>query len=202
MATLLQQQRPAQPAQTPDQFIASKMDAIRFGTPEEAAAAWQEVSAAQNPRVDENSLIVKAAANIKHDGALAAYNSEFADVLATPNARKLSGVLVHEKLSPFMPNGKPNWTALGQLDWQQFYRTIGNELRSTFGKPSQPAPTPAAVAVASGNPSQPDKEARKASIVNLPTAAGARAELPAEEKPQTREQILAQARKARGLPTG
>jgi hypothetical protein len=85
------------------------------------------------------------------------------------------------------------------IDWQKFYSTIAHEVRGAFGRQSQPAAQPAAPT--GGNPSQPvsEKEARKASITTLPTAA-ARATPPAEEKPETREESLNRMRKARGQP--
>jgi hypothetical protein len=57
----------------------------------------------------------------------------------------------------------------------------------------------ATVATETGKTSASEKEAKKASIVNLPTASQ-RAVLPKEEKPQTREEIFREERKARGLP--
>jgi hypothetical protein len=198
MAELLARQAPATPPApqvSEKEFIQSKLDAIRFGSPEEGAAALLEVQS--RGRVDENSVIQRALTNMKHESAHAEFQKEFADVLVTPELKQFASMLTQQEFSKYVANGQPNWNALGALDFQATYRTIGHKLRSVLGKSSQPA----SASVPSGNPSQPEKEARKAaaaSVTSLPTASS-RAAIPAEEKPETREQILANARKARGL---
>ena len=87
----------------------------------------------------------------------------------------------------------------GRCNRLKFYRTIGNEVRSVVGRSSQPAK--ATVEAPVGNTSQTDKEPRKASIVNLPTAS-TRAAVKEDPKPETREDILNDMRKRRGLPIG
>lgn len=178
------QQQSQPPQKTPDQLIAEKIDVIRYGTPEESAAALREVLEKSNPRVDQNQITQLAVSKMHQTLAIERFKEEFADVVSNPMLLKLATAVEQERLSH------------GQVqDWPTFYRQIGNEIRSAI-RPSQPTPT-------TGTPSQPssDKEARKASIVNLPTAA-ARAELPKEEKPETREDVLNSMRKARGIPTG
>jgi hypothetical protein len=93
-------------------------------------------------------------------------------------------------------NGQPNWQALATVDFDNHYRMIGNRIRNMFGGKTQAAPSPTETSKTSAS----EKEARKASIVNLPTAAQ-RASLPTEDKPESREEMLNRARKARGLPT-
>jgi hypothetical protein len=186
-------QPPAAPVVTDDQFIASKADAMRFGTPEEFASAMREVLQRSNKQIDQNALVTQAANMIRHDQAVAEFDKEFGDVTSNPLLLKLVVTLRNEQI----PQIK------GPVDWTTFYRTIGNQVRSVAGRPSQPATTVAVAAATSGTTSQSpsDREARKASIVNLPTAA-ARAELPKDSKPETREDILQQMRKSRGIPTG
>jgi hypothetical protein len=187
----IQQQQATQQQQvTPQQFLASKIDVIRYGTPEESAAALQEVLEKANPRLDQNAITQQAVTKMQQALAVEKFKEEFADVVSNPLVLKLAMTLENERLGQMQQAGHTP-------DWQSFYKQLGNEVRSVI-RPSQPT-TPAST------PSTPspvvDKEARKASIVTLPTAA-ARAELPKESKPETREDALAAMRKARGLPTG
>ncbi len=196
---LMRQAGSAQPdkaEQTDDQFIAERIDKIRFGTPEESAAAMREVIGRSQQKVDPNAIVRQATEEFRHQQAVESFDKEFQDVATNPLLLKLAVALRNERI-PQLPKGQP-------VDWNVFYRKIGNEVRSVVGRQSQPAPQ---VDKTAGNTSQApsDKEARKASIVNLPTAA-ARAELPKEDKPGTPEEerktAIAQMRKARGLPTG
>ena len=179
-------QKPKEPEVTEDQFIASKMDAIRFGTPEEASRAWLEIQKRQSKPVDTNAIIEQATNRFMHDQAVREFDKEFQDIVVNPLLLKLVVSLRNERI----PQQR------GPVDWQKFYRDIGNEVRGVVGKPtSSPAST------TSGTPSQQsDKETRKAeAAVTLP-AGSSRAELPKEEKPETREDMLRNLRKSRGLP--
>jgi hypothetical protein len=186
-------QQPAKAQESDQQFIASKMDIIRFGTPEESAAAWLEIQQRAQPKaVDQYSIVQQATSQIRHDDATRAFDRDFPDVATNPIRLKAVLALRQERLEKHKIE-RPNQP----IDWDSFYRTIGNEVRSAFGGSSQAAATPAAT---SGNSSPAsEKEARKASIVNLPAAA-AKAEAPKEDKPETREETLRGMRKARGLP--
>mgnify|MGYP001584058917 CR=1 FL=1 len=197
LAEFARQQLPQTPTLTTDQLIASKIDTIRFGTPEESAAALKEVLQHSNPKVDQNILIEQAVAEINYRSGLAKFKAEFNDIAVNPMLMKLVNSVAHERAA----NIPKDPHSLAGLDWADFYRRIGNEVRSVISRPSQPANAPAATTP--GSPSQvtPDREARKASIVNLPTAA-TRAELPKETKPETREDTLNEMRKSRGIPTG
>lgn len=182
------QQSPKPPEPTDDEFIKSKIDIVRFGTPEESAAALREVMARSAKPVDPQALVSQATNQIMHDQAVRDFDKEFSDISASPMQLKLVLALRQERMD--QAQGQP-------IDWPNFYRTIGTEVRSAFGRQSQPAKTPTAT---SDTPSPAsEKEARKASITNLPAAA-ARAELPKEERPETREESLNRMRKARGLP--
>lgn len=174
---------------TDAEFIQEKMDVIRFGNPQESAAAMQEVLARNRPNLDQNQIVTRAITAMQQQAAEQAFVSEFQDVVTNPLLLKLTIQLKNERLSQLkhIP------------DWPMFYRSIGNEIRGAIGRQSQPATLQQNAPA--GAPSQPDKEARKASIVNLPTAA-ARAALPEATKPETREDILNEMRKKRGLPTG
>lgn len=187
--------QPKAPQMTDDQFLQSKVDVIRFGTPEESAAALREVLAMNKP-VDPMQITQMAVNQINQNTAVDNFKKEFQDIVTNPMLLRLAVSLENERKT----------SAGAQTDWMTFYRQIGNEVRSVVaGRPSQStASTPVtAVAPSADTPSQAqtDKEARKASIVNLPTAA-ARAALPQESKPESREDILNQMRKTRGIPTG
>jgi hypothetical protein len=186
-----QQQQPQQPQVTPKQFLAEKIDVIRYGTPEESAAALHEVIERANPRLDQNAITQQAVSTMQRSLAVAEFQKEFPEVVSNQLVLKLALTLENERVAQMQQAGHtPHWPS--------FYRQIGNEVQSVIGKPSQPVTTQT-------TPSTPspvvDKEARKASIVNLPTAS-ARAELPRESKPESREETLSQMKKARGLPTG
>lgn len=190
----IRQPQPEKPKESDEQFIASKMDVIRFGSPEEAAKAQVEIIQRLSKPVDQNAIVAQATNQWKHDQAVAAFDREFQDISTNPIRLKAAVALREERLQRHKIEN-PNQT----IDWDRFYRTIGNEVRSAFGGQSQAASAPAAT---TGTPSQPsEKEARKASIVNLPAAA-ARAELPAEEKAlspeEERRQAIAEMKKRRG----
>lgn len=182
--------KPKEPSD--DEFIQSKMETIRFGTPEEGAAALREILG--RSRVDPNQITNNATqaavVHMARTQATQKFKEEFSDVATNPLLMKLAFSLENERLAQL---GKGGANPVS-VDWHDFYRRIGNEIR-TVVRPSQPT----VVQATNGNPSPAsEKEARKASIVNLPTA-GARAELPKEEKPETREDILADMRKGRPL---
>lgn len=190
-----QQRNPQTPEITNDQFIAQKLEAIRFGTPEEGSHALNEILTRVVPKIDQDAVIQQATQRamlqMRRQSGVDKFKDEFSDVVTNPHLLRLSVMLENERLQQVQPQ------ALASFDWHEFYRKIGNEVRSIV-RPNQPA----AAAQTNGTTSQAsEKEARKASIVALPTAA-ARAEMPREAKPETREDILNEARKARGLPTG
>ena len=188
IAEWLSNQMPKQATETDDQYIMSRMDILRFGTQEESTKAMREILGRTNKQIDENSIIQIATNRIKEDAAVAAFKTEFQDIVANPLLLDLAMSQEAKK--------KKNLTQIP--DWHEFYRSIGNEIRSVIGRPNQNANT----RVASGNTSQPDKEERKSSIVNLPTAASSRATVPEESKPESREDVLNDMRKARGFKTG
>ena len=200
IAAWMQANAPKQdPKPTADEALRN-LAANRFGTDEEFANNLKAALGVMVPQIDQNAVILQATASIKRDNASAKFNKDFSDVLANPVIKKVALQLESEALSPYVVNGQVNWGGLAQLDWDTVYSTIGVQLKGAVGpRPSQPA---AAQASASGIPSLSEREARKASIVNLPQAAAARAVAPAEEKPETREEALNRMRKSRGIPTG
>tara|TARA_R110000868_G_scaffold59652_4_gene183083 strand:- start:9 stop:1184 length:1176 start_codon:yes stop_codon:yes gene_type:complete len=192
------QQLPQPKPQISDaEFMASKMEAIRYGTPEEGAAAMQEIISRNRPQFDQNSITNHAVTQMNYQGAVKQFLTEFADISSNPIIMRSVESLAAERLAA-IPNDP---VIRSQVDWNDFYRRIGNEVRSVVGRPSQSASVPAAQPTGNSSQVSTDKEARKASIVNLPTAA-TRATLPEETKPETREQSLERMKKARGLPTG
>jgi len=180
-----------QPTLTDDQFIASKIDTIRFGTPDESAAALKEILHRAAKPVDQNQITAHVLSEMQKTQAVEKFKTEFQDLLANPMVLRLAVALEQDRL--------PQLQKQGPVDWETFYRTIGNEVRSVVGRSSQPAK--ATVEAPVGNTSQTDKETRKASIVNLPTAS-TRATVKEDPKPETREDILNDMRKRRGIPIG
>lgn len=187
---------PEKPKVSDQEFLMSKMDVIRFGTPEEGAAALREVMERSTTRIDPNSIIEQATAKIRHDAAVSDFDKEFSDLVTNPVLLKAIVAIRNERIEQHQKARQPI------ADWATFYRQIGNEVRTAVGgRPHQSTATPATAAATAptGTTSQvSDKEARKSSIVNLPTA-GSRA-APAEvQKPESREDIIKDMRKSRGL---
>jgi hypothetical protein len=198
--TITQQNAPKpQPQATEQQFIAERLQKIRFGTDEEGAQALIEAARRLSaPAVDSGVLVQRTTANMKYEMAEDQFKKEFQDIASNPMLVKFAKQLEGEKLAPFMTKAGPDWGKLSTLDWGLLKRTIGNEVRSAFGRQSQPATTTDKPA---GSSPTAAKEERKASIVNLPTAA-ARADLPKEEKEPTPDEArklwLAETKKKRG----
>lgn len=189
MAQMVKNQTPQQPTLTEDQFIQSKVDTIRFGTPEESAAALKEILSRQ--KIDPNQIIEQATEKMRHDQAVAEFDKEFPDIATNQVLLKTAIVLRNEGIQLARQKGE-------RVNWTEFYKGIGNQIRGALPRQHQPV----VPATAEGNTSpQADKEARKASISEPPKAAAARAEAPAEPKEETREESLRRMRKARGLPT-
>lgn len=193
------QQKPPEPVITDDEFIQSKMDVIRFGTPEEGARALVEIQ--NRGRPDPMAIVSQATAEMQHKMAEAQFRRDFADLYANPLLADLVAVQVQKQLAPLYQNGRADWAKLSQVDFPKFYANIGNQVRSVIGRPHQPAGTATAAPTSAATAPSPTssvsaKEARKADIVNLPTAA-ARAALPEDPKPETREQALERMRLSR-----
>ena len=189
-----QQNKAAAPQQkSNDQFIQEQMDIIRYGSPEESAAALKAVLDKSQQKVDPNAIIGQAVSVMQQQQAESAFVSEFSDIVHNPLLLKLVINLKDERIKE----------SQGRIqDWPTFYRSIGNEVRGAIGRQNQPATAQTSNTTTGPTSSATsDKEARKASIVNLPTAA-ARAVVPESDKPETREDILRQMKKSRGLHTG
>ena len=177
------------PKEAPDDLLKKEIETLRWGTPEESAAALKRILTSQNKPLDPNMIVEMAADRIRHDDAVKKFDREFTDIGASPMHLKLIVALRNEALQ----KGHPG-------DWDNFYRSLGNQVRtilprSAAGATSQPADK--STTDATSQPS--DKEARKSSIVNLPPA-GARAAIPDDSKTETRADILNDMRKKRGLP--
>lgn len=175
------------------------IDKLRFGTPEESAAALQQLTARN--RVDPAEITQRAMANIQFNAAERQFHRDFADLAQNPLAARLVKSLKEEALQKHVQNGRPDWNAISGVDWIGFFNTMGTQIRSAFGRPHQSAST--SVTTPGTTSPQSEKEARKASISNPPSTT-AKAEVKAEDKPGTpeeeREAALRFMRKARGQP--
>ena len=196
-----QQAKMAQPVvqqKSPELRKQELMDTIRFGSPEESARAMDEYQGLTNPRTDPNQIVQAAVSEGQRLQAIDRFTKEFQDLNANPILAKAVVAIVNERLPEFKKSNTFH-------DWDTFYRSVGNEVRSAFQRPYQSQEVKSAATTAA-TPTDPtsqvsDKEARKASIVNLPTAA-ARATVPEESKPETREEAFNRIKKKRGLQTG
>ena len=182
---------PPAPQKSVDDLIKEKIQIIQFGAPDEAAAAYKEIFAAQQqPAQDPAKLKQEAVEAVFEHMAAQSFIQRNQDILNNRTVAQLALLTQNDMIAQ---QGRPQ-------DWNKFYETLEGQLRNTLGKPS-----PVRQAVATQTTPQPtsgtvaDKEARKASIVALPVAS-ARAQAPEEQKPKTREQVLADMRRARGQP--
>lgn len=186
----LQRQQPAKEAEKPvAEFIKEQLEKFRYGTADDSAAALQAILERSTQKVDPSAITAHVMGMVAQQNAESSFVTEFQDVVQNPLLLKLIINMKDERIDAAAKGGQRI------NDWSGFYRAIGNEVRTAIGKPHQQAQ-----AQTEGNTSQSDKEARKASITNLPTAA-ARATKPEADKPETREDILREMRKSRGLPT-
>lgn len=182
------EQKPPVTEPSVDEVIASKIDTIRWGTPEESAVALKEVlQKMSQPPINPEQLLAHATDRFRHDHAVTEFDKEFQDIGTSPMHLELVVALRNKSLQL---KGHPG-------DWNKFYRDIGNQVRSIMPKPTT---VPAVSKTTEPTSQASDKEARKASIVALPTAT-ARAELPKEQKEPTKAEILNEMRKARGFRT-
>jgi hypothetical protein len=167
------EQMPQQTQITNDQLIAQKLDAIRYGTPEEGAAALNEILQKTQQKFDPNLMTAQAVAQMTRKLAVDKFREEFSDIVTNPDLLQFAVTLEHKELQAVQPQ------AMFNMDWTDHYRKIGNKIRSIVGKPNQPAQA----ALTQGTTSQSsEKEVRKASITVLPTAASARATTPVEKE--------------------
>lgn len=191
-----QTQQPQEQAPTPaKQYLAQNIDTLRFGTPEEASAVIEKYTELANPRLDPIAIQNQTVTKIRRNAAVDRFKAEFQDIGANPALYNWAGMLENSELAKLPPNVINHPQFAEAFDWDVFYRRIGNHIRGTVGRPSQPAPA-ATTTASTPSPVSSAKEERKASIVNLPTAA-ARAELPKEDKPESRDDILKEMRKGR-----
>lgn len=206
MAQWLAQNMSQQPKPPDAEFIAAQIEAIRFGTPEQASTALTEIMARGTQKIDPAQIMSQAVIQVRRQSAAEKFGQDFTEVSSNPTLMRLAQTIENDMLAE-LQRGGATLAQFAAFDWNKFYGMIGNQVRSVIGKPSQPAPASATAAMpvqaaaastASPPSSQSEKEARKASIITLPTAA-ARAELPKEEKPETREDVLRHMRKTRGL---
>jgi hypothetical protein len=199
----LAQHQPQQP--NPQQiefnrFLQEKMAYIRQGTDDQATQALHEILTRAVPQINPVAIQNQTILEMKRHTAADKFKEEFPEITSNPSLMTFASSLENARLAQVQQTGAFNdpRTALG-FDWNLFYRSIGNEIR---GATRQSQPVTPQVQTPSNPSAVTEKEARKAStVVSLPTAAS-RAELPKEEKPETREDILNSMRKKRGLHTG
>jgi hypothetical protein len=194
LAALREQQARPQaqqvPVQTDSDFIKSQIDVMRFGTPEESAAALDKILERRQQKVDPNLIVLQATLAIQKKAAVDQFAKDYPEIIASPVLKKLALALEAEEMQKIGQSRAP-------VDFKKVYDGIGQQIRGAIPRQHQAqssAPTN------SGNTSQvsSDKEARKASITEPPKASAARATLPEEEKPETREESLNRMRRTRG----
>lgn len=187
------QQKPKEPEKTPDELIKERVTQIQLGTPEEAAQAIKEILQATTPKqIDPVAFANQVANQVAMQTEAQAFAARNSDLLSNQYFAQLAVLMEHDKLAKSRPS-----------DWKAFYTNLEVEFRNALGRPAT-TQVPSVATQQTGQPtsgSVADKEARKASIVNLPVA-GARVPAKEEQKPLSREDRLNLLRKARGQPVG
>ena len=173
---------PVVPQKPVAELIKEKIAQVQFGTPDEAAAAIDEIIAAKvGPTPDPAKMQQDTVDMVFRNMAAQAFVGRSQDLIQDQITAQLAVLTENDMLR----QGKPS-------DWRVFYANLESNLRNRLGKP--PIATPAVQPTnPSPNGSVAAKEARKASIVDLPVAS-ARAATPEEPKPKTREELIAQMR--------
>lgn len=184
--------KPQEPEKKPEEIVKEYVGKIQLGTPEEAASALVEAVNRLVPKpVDMQQAAMQAYFLTQVTQAENRFVSENKDLVENPLIRTLVVAEKEKRLGDLRKQNRlPD-------DWNQFYNSIASDIRKAMGRPpTAPAPSEPASQPPSG---LAEKEARKASILALPTAA-TRAAAPEADKPLTRDEIIARARKARGQP--
>lgn len=185
-------QPPPQPQKKAEEVIRDAIAKIQLGTPEEAAAAFQEAIGTLVPKpVDTQTAAMQAYLLNQVTQAENQFIRDNPDLVGNPMLKQL---VISEKNRRL---GEMQQQKRLPEDWNAFYTSIATDLRQALGRP--PIATPVSQPASQPTSGLAEKSARKADIVALPTAA-TRAAAPEAEKPLTRDEILARARKARGQP--
>ena len=193
MAAAVAQKSSQQPAPAPKpsikDLVREKIQNIQFGTPDEAAQAIEEIFSAHSGQIDPAKLKQEAVADVFEHMAAQQFIAKNRDILNNPVFADLALITQHRMIAS---QGQPK-------DWGKFYSDLEGHLRTALGKPYQanPASTPQLTSQPTSG-SVADKDARKASIVALPSAAASRAAAPEEPKPKSRDEYFAMLRKSRG----
>ena len=182
---------------TADAELDQQLELIRYGTPEEARAAYKKLFGNNAAQVNPKAVTNQAMTQINRKAAIQSYLKDYADLEANPHTKRLVRAYEQDRLS-VLPKGFATSDAAASFDWNNFYTTIANEVRTLVPRQSQPAssstPTDQASQGATGREQR--KEAA-ASQTNPPTAQ-TRAATTTEEKPRSRAESLNEMRKARG----
>lgn len=190
MQAAMQPRAPAEPVKPPQQVIQEAIQRIQLGTPEEGAQAFMQAIGQVVPKApDEQAIIAKTMLVNTVMQAENAFIAQNQDLVGNPMLKQL---VIGEKFRRLDQLQKQNRLP---DDWNAFYTSIATDVRAAIGRP----PSAPAAATTANQPTSglAEKEARKASIVALPTAA-TRAVVPEADKPLSRDEIIARARKARG----
>lgn len=185
-------QKPAEPTPQPEEILRDAVAKIQLGTPEEGQAALAKAFKAMIPQqADTQAAAMQAFMLSQVTAAENAFIAGNKDLVENPLLKQLVISEKERRLNEFKSkNQLPG-------DWNAFYTSIASDIRQAIGRPPI-APKPDTAS--QPNSGLAEKSARKADIVALPSAA-TRAAMPEAEKPLTRDEFLARARKARGQPT-
>ena len=188
-----QVQKPAEPQQKPEEKLGEIATKLQLGTPDEARQALTELKELVAPKaIDPQAIAMQAYMLNRVTEAENRFVADNKDLIDNPMIKQMIIVEKDRRLNQFrQQNQLPN-------DWNAFYTSLATDVRAALGRPpiATTASQQPAVQPTSG---LAEKSARKADIVALPTAAS-RAAAPEAEKPLTRDELLARARKARGQP--
>jgi hypothetical protein len=166
----------AQPQQNHDAELLQQLETLRYGEPDQAVQLLKSLKAP--PQVPLDQITEATVRRVEWDTAVKEFMKENGDLLQDPDLQVIA-VARENLLKQHMQQTK-QWP-----DIARFYKDLGTDLRTKFGKP-------AAV----------DLEARrelKATIAEPKTASG-RVPTPPPPKAKTTADIINEQREARGQP--
>ena len=187
----VQAEAPKAAAEASDQELAA---AIQYGNPEEASRAIAEMR--KRDKVDPAQILQAATAQARNEIAfqegLKFVQSEYADLLATPDIRDLFIMKENKARLPREQGGLGDTRAPKEL-----YQAIGEDLRKSFNRPKPASSTTQGQTTVASTASS--RQERKAAAPSVPrTAAGRLSQVSETPKAKTSSEIIAAMAARRG----
>lgn len=184
---------------TPAEYAAELARRIQFGTPQEGAAAVQELIAMAAGT--QNNLLSQVTQVVDQRTAAQQFANEFKDLVGDPFAMKL--VFAREK--ELRAEAEARGESIGPFN--EFYKRIGDEVRSyrtglmQSGSQAAPNPNPTPTPTPTGGAQPATQQGRAAAKAAAPKAVTGAAAVPAQNpapKPKTTAEAISDMARARG----